>query len=251
MTTMTPPIIKRILLPLSAQRPPAGLLEQAATIAARLQSELCGLFIEDSDLLNFAQLPVGREIGFSTGRVQHSSMSSMERSLRQVASRSQQELSRLATHYKIQSQFVTRRGHTWQTMQMEIQPGDLLILSGQGQQAQQRLSQQAHAFLQSGHHYLAWLPPASLTADDITVLEDQSPAAAEARQLARQLTQANGHAIRREPYTNNENLRAKLQACKKGLWILPYRPDWDVTVLEQLLSKSTCPVLIINHLPTA
>jgi len=243
---MTSQKIKRVLVPLSSQLTPAGLLDHAADIASKLQSELCGLFIEDSDLLNFAQLPVGREISFSTGRIQTSSMSNMERSLRQCASRSQQEISKLATHYKIQSQFVTRRGHTQQTVQMEVQSGDLLILSGQGQQATKALLKQAYDFLHSGHHYLAWLPSHSSAGDDITVVQDNSPAANESMKLAKRLLKDSEHTVSTITDTNLDTLKNKLQTCVQGLWIVPYRQDWDLKVLEDLLAKTRCQVLIVN-----
>lgn len=238
--------IKRVLVPLSGQMTPAGLLDHAADMACKLQSELCGLFIEDSDLLNFAQLPVGREISFSTGRIQASSMSGMERSLRQIASRSQQEISKLATHYKIQTQFVTRRGHTQQTVQMEVQPGDLLILSGQGQQATKTLLKQAYDFLHSGHHYLAWLPTNLAPGDGITVVQDNSPAADESMELAKRLLKNGEHTVSTLTFTDIDTLKAKLQSCKLGLWIVPYRQDWDLKVLEDLLSKTRCQVLMVN-----
>ena len=243
---MTKPSIKRILVPLGSQRAPAGMLEHAAAIAAKLQSELCGLFIEDSDLLNFAQLPIGREISFSTGRVQPSSMSSMERSLRQIASRSQQELSQLATRYKVQSQFVTRRGHNQQTLQAECQIGDLLILSGIGAQANKALLLQAYDYLHSGHHYLAWLPPQSDSFDSIIVVQDDSPAADDAMQLAQLLAKDNGHSIATDAFTNVKALADKLKTCKKGFWIVPYQQSWDLNVLGQLLGNSRCPVLVVN-----
>ena len=245
-TTMTTLRIKRILLPLNAQRPSDGLLEQAATMAARLQSELCGLFIEDNDLLNFAQLPVGREISFDTGRIQPSSITSMERSLRQIANRTQQELSRLANHYKIQSQFVTRRGYTQQTLQAELQIGDLLILSGIGSQANKTLLQQAYEYLHSDHHYLAWLPAGSAAIDGITVVQDSSSAADESMQLANLLATGSGHELSIQSYSTIDSLSDKLQRCKQGLWIVPYHPDWDIKVLEKLLANSRCPVLIVN-----
>ena len=243
---MTSQRIKRVLIPLSGQQTPIGVLDHAADMAARLQTELCALFIEDSDLLNFAQLPVGREISFNTGRIQTSSMSSMERSLRQCASRSQQEITKLATHYKIQSQFVTRRGHTQQTVQTETQTDDLLILSGQGQQATNALLKQAHDFLQSGHHYLAWLPAIALPVDEITVVQDNSPAADQSMELAKRLAKDSGHSVTTMAYTDIDTLKGKLQNAKQGLWIVPYQQDWNLKLLEQLLGKSYCPVLVVN-----
>ena len=245
-TVMTSQRIKRVLVPLSGQQTPAGVLDHAADMAAKLQSELCGLFIEDSDLLNFAQLPVGREISFSTGRIQTSSMSSMERSLRQSANRSQQEITKLATHYKIQSQFVTRRGHTQQTVQMEVQIDDLLILSGQGQQATNALLKQAYDFLQSGHLYLAWLPAVALPVGEITVVQDNSPAADQSMELAKLLANDSGHSVTTMPYADVDPLKGKLQSVKQALWIVPYQQEWDLKVLEQLLGKSRSPVLVVN-----
>ena len=243
---MTRPDIKRILIPLVSQRAPLGMLEHAAEMAAKLRTELFGLFIEDSDLLNFARLPVGREFCFNTGRIQHSSMDSMERSLRQLANRSQQELSQLATRYKVHSQFITRRGDTQQTVQMEVQPDDLLILSAQGQQANKHLLQQAYDFLHSGHHYLAWLPPLSITNDTINVVQDNSPAAQHCTELAQELASDQGHQISSIPFSTIDNLSMLLKNNRQGLWIVPFGKDWDQRVLDKILASSRCSVLIVN-----
>lgn len=238
--------IKRILLPLNAQRLPAGLIKQAVELAAQLQSELYGVFIENSDLLNFAQLPIGREIIVSTGKLQASNIASMERSLRQIASRSQQEFSQLASDYKLQSQFVTRRGDCYQTLLAELQLGDLLILSGIASRIDNVLLQQAYNYLHHGQHSIAWLPANADTINKIVIsqYDDQSPK--EVMQLAQRLSRQTGYEVSTQPYTALASLHQRILQSKQSLWIVSFQPDWGIDELQQLLSNIRCPVILVR-----
>lgn len=56
--------------------------DELARFAAQMQAELLGLFIEDEDLLRFADLPMAREIGFPSGLTRGVDRSSIERAFR-------------------------------------------------------------------------------------------------------------------------------------------------------------------------
>ncbi|MFO7546240.1 MAG: universal stress protein [Trueperaceae bacterium] len=62
MTPSAAPEIRRILVALDASADSAAALEAAVALAARLEAELLGLFVEDVDLLRAAGLPFAREI---------------------------------------------------------------------------------------------------------------------------------------------------------------------------------------------
>ena len=59
------PPFRRVLVPLDASPESRALLELAADLAACFESSLTGLFIEDEDLLAFADLPFAREVSLS------------------------------------------------------------------------------------------------------------------------------------------------------------------------------------------
>ena len=58
------PAIRRILVALDASTHSLAALETAAGLAARLEAELVGLFVEDINLLRAAELPFARETSF-------------------------------------------------------------------------------------------------------------------------------------------------------------------------------------------
>jgi nucleotide-binding universal stress UspA family protein len=62
MTPSPAPEIRRILVALDASADSAAALDAAVALAARLEAELLGLFVEDVDLLRAAGLPFAREI---------------------------------------------------------------------------------------------------------------------------------------------------------------------------------------------
>ena len=60
--------VRRIVVALDGSAHASGAPETAAALAARLQAELEGVFVQDIDLARLAALPIGREIQFLTGR---------------------------------------------------------------------------------------------------------------------------------------------------------------------------------------
>ena len=73
---MTKPRIDRVMVALDSTKQSQAALKAAAELAARLNVELIGLFVEDINLLQLASLPFAREIvygsetkrSFSSGR---------------------------------------------------------------------------------------------------------------------------------------------------------------------------------------
>jgi len=58
--------IRRVIVGLEPASRNAAKLEAAARLAARMEAELVGLFVENIDLLHFAGLPFAREVGFAS-----------------------------------------------------------------------------------------------------------------------------------------------------------------------------------------
>jgi len=56
------PAIRRILVAMDTLSDNQAVLESAAELAAQLEAELTGLFVEDTDLLQAAELPVSLEV---------------------------------------------------------------------------------------------------------------------------------------------------------------------------------------------
>ncbi len=71
--------IRRILVALDASGASLAALDAAARLAATLEAELLGLFVEDEDLLRLAGLPCAREVGFTFTQARRMESADMER----------------------------------------------------------------------------------------------------------------------------------------------------------------------------
>ncbi len=120
--------VAQILLALDAATHDLSAVEAAVALAARLQAELIGLFIEDADLLRIAQLPFSREI-LTSARERALSSGEMERSLRSLAAQMQRLLAREAERAEVKWAFRTVRGRRVESVFAESGPTDLLILA--------------------------------------------------------------------------------------------------------------------------
>lgn len=75
--------VRRVIVGLDSRERAA--LTAAAALAAELEAELVGLFVEDPDLLSFAALPFAREVGFASATRREIDRAAMERSLLALA----------------------------------------------------------------------------------------------------------------------------------------------------------------------
>jgi len=82
----------------------------AVQMAASLDAELRGLFIEDEDLLQVTDLPITREISLTTARERPTSVDQMQRSMRSVARRFEAALKQEAAELQIAWSFDYVRG---------------------------------------------------------------------------------------------------------------------------------------------
>ncbi len=102
--------IRRILVALDASSESLAALEEAASLAARLEAELDALFVEDIDLLNLAALPFAREFNVLTRGVRSLDRETIERDLRLQASRARRALAEAAERRRLHWSFQVARG---------------------------------------------------------------------------------------------------------------------------------------------
>jgi nucleotide-binding universal stress UspA family protein len=141
--TKSPSAFRRILVALDASRESQAALEAAAKLAARLEAELLGVFVEDVDLLNLAALPFSRE----ASPLSHSSHTlqpeQIERDLRSRAAMARRALAEVAADFHIDWRFRIARGRVETELLAAAEDADLVAL-GKGTRP---LS--GHAFLGS------------------------------------------------------------------------------------------------------
>ncbi len=138
--------IQRILVALDATEQGRATVETAAQLAARLEAEVVGLFVEDINLLRLAALPFAREMGFGSTRRRALDPSHMERALRAQAEALRRELAACADRARIPWSFQVRRGVRHEELLNTVSEVDLVVIGESGEaivsaEAPARLSQ--------------------------------------------------------------------------------------------------------------
>ena len=123
------PAIRRILVAMDTLSDNMAVLEAAAVLAARLEAELTGLFVEDADLLRAADLPVSLEVMLWTARERNPTETEMARALRALAARVRKDLERAAKRARVPWSFRVVRGPRIQVF-MEAGAGSDLMFVG-------------------------------------------------------------------------------------------------------------------------
>jgi nucleotide-binding universal stress UspA family protein len=120
--------VRRIVVAVDSSPAAREALEAAAALAARLNAELIGLFVEDIDLVNLAGLPVGREIRFSSGQAREFDQLALEEGFRIAAARARRHLQQMSARSRVVSTFRIVRGRVEAEVVAAAADGDLLIL---------------------------------------------------------------------------------------------------------------------------
>jgi nucleotide-binding universal stress UspA family protein len=120
--------VHRIIVAIDSSAQAKAAIETAASIAARLNAEILGLFVEDIDLVNLAGLPMGREIGLISGQSRAFDKSALEEGFRVEAARARRELQQVARQSRVVSSFRVVRGRVDVEVVAAAAEGDLLIL---------------------------------------------------------------------------------------------------------------------------
>lgn len=124
--------LRRILVALDAGDQGLLDLEEAARLAAGLEAELVGLFVEDTEMLEAAGLPVARVISRHARGDMALDAALMQRALRVWAARSRESLAAAASHWQVQWSFRVARGTLAEQVLSEAGESDLLALGGAG-----------------------------------------------------------------------------------------------------------------------
>jgi hypothetical protein len=148
----------RIVIGLAPGSRERGALHAAAALAGRVDAELVGLFVEDTELLRFAALPFALEIGFASAQRRRLDVTAVERSFLADAAEAQRTLARTAERGAIRWSFRVARGLATRELlaaamgtAAEAATRDLrLLLLGDGGSAATRWAEQAREQLRGG-----------------------------------------------------------------------------------------------------
>ena len=121
-------IIQRVAIALDASLQSSQALQAAAEMAASLQVELEGIFIEDINLIHLAELPFAREIRPASMTEETVNLQRMEQELRSLARQQQQKLELVAREKGIRCSFRSRRGQIKAELMNAVTEVDVLTL---------------------------------------------------------------------------------------------------------------------------
>lgn len=120
--------IRRMLVALDASPDSLAALEAAARLAAGLEAELLGLYVEDESLLRGAELPITRAVGSFSGAVRQIERTELERHLRTQAAKARQALEAIASRARVRWSFRIARGAVAAELLAAATEADLISL---------------------------------------------------------------------------------------------------------------------------
>lgn len=132
MADVTTPSFRRILVGLDASRASLDALSAAAALAARLGSDLAGLFVEDEDVLRLAALPFAGIVRIPSGERSALDRAAVESELRALAAGAREALAREAAGRRVAFTFRVARGGVVAEVLAAAREADLLVLGTGG-----------------------------------------------------------------------------------------------------------------------
>jgi nucleotide-binding universal stress UspA family protein len=177
--------LQRILVALDASAHSHAALAAAVALAARLQSEIVGIFVEDINLLRLADLPFVGEIRFGQVGARRVQGEELRRGLRARAAVLRRELEELTEEYKVRASFRVVQGTVAGELLTAAREADLLALGRVGHSVahRARLGSTARAAIARAASGVLLVHPEA-TGGPVLVLYDGSPAGARALALA-------------------------------------------------------------------
>jgi nucleotide-binding universal stress UspA family protein len=118
----------RILVALDASPRSLAALSTAGALAAELDAELAGLFVEDINLQRLLALPFAREFCLLSGELRPLSQAEIERTWRREAETLQRRLAEAAEHLQLRWSFQVARGRMATEVSLQAQAFDLIVL---------------------------------------------------------------------------------------------------------------------------
>jgi nucleotide-binding universal stress UspA family protein len=187
---------ERILVALDASPHSVAALKAAAELAALLEAELEGLFVEDINLLYLCNFPFCREIGSYTAKPRPVDNATMERQLRILAGAIQQAMERVAAQTPVRWSFHVRRGPVVAELLAAAQSAALLSLGRAGRLRRTSLGSTARSLVSKSQRPLLILGEGSGLEYPLTVVYTGSLAARRALEMAARLAVRHNSALR-------------------------------------------------------
>jgi nucleotide-binding universal stress UspA family protein len=176
--------IRRIVVAIDASPASVAALEAAAELAAALEAEVLGLFVEDINLLRLSSLPFAHEVGALSATRRRLSGVDMERQLRFQAERAREALAAVERRLGVRTSFRIARGTVAEQLINALKAEDLLSLGARGWASGRGLGSTARTVAFTSRGRVLILPHGARLTGPAAVLFDGSPSGVEALETA-------------------------------------------------------------------
>ena len=176
--------IRKILVALDSSIHSTAALEASVELAARLEAELTGLFIEDVNLFRLAEFPFAREISFFSPTLRRIDLADLQRQVRAQANRMRSLLSAYATRAGIAWDFRIVRGTVTAEVMTAAAEADLIVLGKRGRSLIRKVGSTARFFIAEGRGMMLILEHGYRMDMPVTVFYDGGPLSEKALEAA-------------------------------------------------------------------
>ena len=245
--------IRRILVAMDASQHSQAALDAAANVAALLDAELVGMFIEDINLLRVAQLPFVREVSFPVAETREIDVGKMEKYWRMQATLARRQLIELANQKKIEWSFYIERGSVSDRLLTASLDMDLLAIGRLGRSLSRPISlgSTARTVLERGKLSLLLMQNEVDLDQPISVVFDGSHTAFRALKIASSLAQRSG-SLRVLVWADDLKLAQRYKSqivdqLREEELEISYRrfyPDEDDSAVDVLQASNSCLLII-------
>jgi len=128
--------IERLLVALDSSAGSFETLEIASALAARLDAELLGLFVEDTRLMQLAAIPCAREVRFASARAKPMRATTIDQHLKAQERAARRALAQAASSHRVTWSFRVTQGPVSSALVEEAREVDLLFVAGTAVQRQ-------------------------------------------------------------------------------------------------------------------
>jgi nucleotide-binding universal stress UspA family protein len=271
--------IRRIVVALDASPHSLAALRTAAELAARLNAELLGIYVQDINLLRVAELPFSREITIYSAAPREIDRRQMEQQLRSQARQARHALAEIAREAHVDWSFVIARGLIETELLSFAQESDLFLLGKSGWSRRRRLGSTARVIVRRAptmtmivQHDVHLAAPVGVIYDGTALARKALIAATRVlrRQegflviiiLAETVDQARKYQREISGWVRQQNLHIHyrwlvgmkvsrllelIRSEHCGALVVPAElEEWDGEELNKLVDQMECPVLLVR-----